>query len=545
MQIVVPRARWQTLFAGAAIILTAARPLPAAAQDADRDAAGDTGSPEQAALRTVEVTEYFVEGNTILGDEDIERAVYPFMGPGQTLQDIEKARAALQQAYESRGYKTVFVELPQQNVVGGRIRLAVVETRIGEVRIAGAGPGAERRIAEALPSIGKGTVPDLDTFGSELAAFNGRSADRQVTPELTAGAAPGTIDVALAVEDKLPLHGSIELNNQYSRDTTALRSQATLRYDDLWGAGHSIAAFVALAPRRPSDSTVYLVSYGAPLTPTLRLDVQGLVSNSDVATIGSTNVLGDGKSVTATLSKTLGGPADLYHRVSLAIAWKDFDETVRFGGDAARTPIRYFPVSLGYAGSLRMDGGTELGFNAAATFAFRGLGTDTEGFGLKRYRASGGFAYLRGGATVLQPLPAGAEAFLSLEGQLASEPLVSNEQFSIGGAGSVRGYLQSEGLGDNALFGSFELRSPTLAGIAPGLFDEIRLYGFIDGARVWIKSTLPDQLGSTQLYGAGGGLRARLFDHLSGEVELGFPLRGASTTREGEPRLHFKVSADF
>lgn len=535
MQIAVHKARWRKCFAGAAAILTATWAGSAFAQDA---------SSANTAVRTVDVDEYFVEGNTILPDPDIERAVYPFLGPNRTLEDIEKARAALQQAYESRGFKTVFVELPQQNVVGGRVRLTVTETRIGEVRVSGVSSGVQDRIAAALPAVGKGAVPNLEHFSNELATLNGRSTDRQVTPELVAGAAPGTIDVALTVEDKLPLHGSLELNNQFSRDTTELRSQASLRYDNLWGAGHSIAGFVALAPQRPSDTSIFLLSYGAPLTDTLRLDVQGLMSDSNVATIGSTNVLGNGKAVTATLSKTLTGSADLYHRVSLSIAWKDFSEIVRFDGNDANAPIQYFPVSLGYSGSLRLDN-RELGFNAAATFAFRGLGSDSEAFGNKRFRAGGGFAYLRAGVTLLQPLFAGAEAFLQVDGQMASEPLISNEQFSIGGATSVRGYLQSEGLGDNALAGSIELRSPTLAGLASSIVSDLRFYGFFDAGRVWIKSPLPEQISTTRLYGTGGGLRVRLLDHLSGDLEVAVPLRNSGASRSGNPRLHFRISADF
>src|SRR3546814_19799414 len=59
-----------------------------------------------------------------------------------------------------------------------------------------------------------------------------------------------------------------------------------------------------------------------------------------------------------------------------------------------RAPITYFPVSLGYAGTLTRDGG-ELGFNTSLTFAFRGLGRDTSDSEYNRFRATGGFAFLK------------------------------------------------------------------------------------------------------------------------------------------------------
>lgn len=514
---------------------------PAAAQEA---AAPDATVSAEPSAQRVDINEYFVEGNTVLTDSEIERAVYPFLGPDRSLDDVESARAALQKAYEAKGLKTVFVEVPQQNVVGGRVRLAVAEARVGTITVAGAKHTSDERVTSALPSIRPGAVPNLDMFSNELIALNTRSADRQVSPELKAGAEPGTVDVVLAVEDKLPIHGSLEVNNNYSRDTTKTRVQAGLRHEDLWGLGHSAALFYAVAPERRNDSEVWVLAYGAPLSDDVRLDLQGLISNSDVATVGSTNVLGDGKSVSATLSKTLGGSDNLYHRASVSIAYKDFNEILRFGESSDRAPITYFPVSLGYAGSLRLDQG-ELGFNTALTFAFRGLGSDTREFDYKRFRATGGFAYLRGGLNYRYDLPKGAELFLKLDGQLASEPLVSNEQFSIGGAGTVRGYLQSEAIGDNGLASSIELRSPSLASLLGGVADELRVIGFADAARVWVKSPLAEQQSDASLVSVGAGLRLKLFDHLNGDLDVAWPLRDVGDTQAGDTRVHFRISAEF
>lgn len=500
-------------------------------------------APPPATARTVDINEYFVEGNTTLSDPEIERAVYPFLGPAKTLDDIERARAALQKAYEDKGLKTVFVELPQQNVRGGRVVLAVVEARVGKVTVAGANHMSEERVKRSLASVETGTVPNLNAFSSELVEFNARSADRQVSPELSPGAEPGTIDVALTVEDKFPLHGSLEVNNQYSRNTTRTRVQGSLRYEDLWGAGHSIAAFYAVAPERPDDSEVILAAYGAPLSDRLRLDVQGLISNSDVAVVGATNVLGDGQSVTATLTRNLSGSGSLYHRVFVSLAWKDFKERVFYGDDIADAPITYFPVSLGYAGALRA-GTSNVSFDAAATFAFRGLGSDSFDFDTKRFRATGGFAHLRAGMTVLTPLLAGSELFLSLNGQVASEPLISNEQFSAGGAGSVRGYMQSEAIGDDGYAVSAELRSPALSGLGKVL-TEARLIGFVDGGKVWIKSPLPEQQGSFGLLGVGAGMRIRLLNLITGEVDLAWPVGPERSDNVRDPRVHFRLSADF
>ena len=51
-------------------------------------------------------------------------------------------------------------------------------------------------------------------------------------------------------------------------------------------------------------------------------------------------------------------------------------------------------------------------------------------------------------------LPEGFQLFGKMQGQVADGPLVSSEQFSIGGLDTVRGYLESEALGDNGVVGN-------------------------------------------------------------------------------------------
>jgi len=506
-----------------------------------------------AAARHVDINEYFVEGNTVLTDPEIEQAVYPYLGPDRTLDDVEQARTALQKLYEAKGFKTALVEIPQQNVLGGRVRLLVTEARIGTVAVQGEKHTSQKSVVAALPALTPGTVPNLDAFSGQLTALNGRSADRQVTPQLKAGAQPGTVDVDLAVDDKLPLHGGVEFNNKYSRDTTKTRVQANLHYDDLWGIGQSISGFYSVAPQRRSDSEVFVGSYGLPITDTLRLDFTGLVSNSDVSTIGSTDVLGDGHSVTAVLTKTLPGTASFYHRATVSVAYKDFKEDTSFSAagspvSVSKAPITYYPVALGYAGSWT-KGKSMVGFDLTGTFAFKGLGSGADAFDNKRFRATGGFAVLHGDLNDLYTLPRDAQLYVSLEGQVSNEPLISNEQIAAGGEGSVRGYLQSEAIGDQGYIGSIEFRTPSFAGLLANLLgshvDTLRAIAFVDAGHLSIKFPLPEQTAGYTLVSVGTGLRLKLLDHVSGDLDLGFPLHRGDLTKVGDTRLHFRLATDF
>src|ERR1700761_4993222 len=89
------------LLAGSALFAAAALlPGVAVAQNSPGAAAKQASAPE----RRGDITEYIVDGNTLLAAIEVQRAVYPFEGPQRPVSDTEKARAALEKAYADRGY---------------------------------------------------------------------------------------------------------------------------------------------------------------------------------------------------------------------------------------------------------------------------------------------------------------------------------------------------------------------------------------------------------------------------------------------------------
>jgi hemolysin activation/secretion protein len=91
------------------------------------------GVPSPEVVPRLYIREYRVTGATRLPRVDVERAVYPFLGPGRTNDDVEGARAALEKAYRDRGYQTVGVQVPQQSGRRGIIVLQVVEQKVGRL----------------------------------------------------------------------------------------------------------------------------------------------------------------------------------------------------------------------------------------------------------------------------------------------------------------------------------------------------------------------------------------------------------------------------
>jgi hemolysin activation/secretion protein len=170
-------------------------------------------------------------------------------------------------------------------------------------------------------------------------------------------------------------------------------------------------------------------------------------------------------------------------------------------------------------------------------------------FSLSRFGATGSFIYFRGDISHTHELPGGFQAYGKIQGQASGQPLISNEQISEGGLGTVRGYLESEALGDNGIIGTAELRTPSLGGLIGKSvgkdIDEWRLYVFGDWGLVGINEPLVEQVSTTQLASVGGGMRVRTFGHVNGSVDLGLPLDQGPDTGAYSPHLTFRLWADF
>ena len=492
------------------------------------------------------IREYRVEGAKRISKLEVGEAVYPFLGPGRSADDVEQARQALEKVYHDKGFQTVSVLVPQQDPGRGIVRMEVVEGKVGRLRVNGAKWFLPSGIRREVPSLAEGSVPDFKRVEKEIINAN-RLADRRVTPELKPGIEPGTVDIDLNVEDKLPLHGSLELNNRYSADTTALRLNGALSYGNLFQLGHTLGANFQIAPENTDDALVYSGYYLARATDKLSLMFNATKQDSDISTLGGAAVAGKGEIAGIRAMVDMPTSAKFYQSFNFGIDYRNFDEDVVIGKDVISSPIEYYPISANYSASWMADKSfTEL--NTALTFHLRGMGSDENDYSNKRYNADGSFIYLRSDAAHTHDIKGGSQVFGKVQGQISSQPLINSEQIAGGGLGTVRGYLEATALGDNGVFGTFELRSPTLIGkgdTSPDPADEWRFLAFADAGVVGIYDSLPGQKKRTGLSSIGLGTRFKVRSHYNGSVDAAIPLIEQTNADNGEVRVTFRGWADF
>lgn len=500
---------------------------------------------------TIFINEYRIDGARKLPRRSIEEAVYPFLGPGRTKDDVEQARAALEQAYHDQGLQTVLVQVPEQQVKRGIVHLQVVERTVGRLRVKGAKYSSPSKIKAMTTSLAEGSVIDFNKVPADIVSLD-QMPDRQVTPTLRTGVEPDTVDVDLEVTEKAPLHASADLNNRHGPDTTALRVNASVSANNLWQAGHGAGFSFQVSPQDTSQVKVFSAYYLARFAHLdwFTLTASALKQDSNVSTLGDAAVAGRGSNAGLRADFSLPPGKEFSQSASLGLTWKHFDQTIVLAPTSTSpakvsvTPITYYPLEADYSATWQNKRVTT-DFNAGVTFHLRGLGDDSGQFNNTRSHADANFLYFHGELAQTRELPGGFQIYGKVQGQMADQPLLSGEQATGGGLGTARGYLEAEAVGDSSFFGTVELRSPSLLKLFTDKKGDWRLFGFADAGWLKVNEPPPEQKNHFDFLSYGVGTRLRFMDHFDGLIVASFPQLKVGETIKGTSRITFKAEFDY
>lgn len=502
-----------------------------------------------------DIYEFEIEGNIVLPAEAIERAVYPFLGEKRTADDVNAAVAALEKAYQDAGYLTVAVGIPEQAITTGVVKLEVTEGRVERLRVSGAEYTLPSRVKDAAPSLAEGEVPHFPEVQADLGRL-GRNPDLTVTPLLQPGRVPGSVAVELRLKDDNPFHGSVELNNKRSADTDAGRIEASMRYDNLWQRRHSIGVTYFVSPRDREQVEVWGLNYSAPLG-------EGIIaayyakSNSNIPTQFDTTSLGTGDTAGFRYVRPLPDRGlGFIHSISVGADYKDNDQdTLGIAGTAfsLSQPVRYWVLSGQYGITLPFESGARLRLGATLNVGSNAMneriidcnGVQAEQFECRRFGARPSFFVSRFEIEGAMPFADGWVASGRIDVQRSSDPLINSEQFSAGGFDSVRGYLESERLGDEGERVRLELATPTRL-----FFDDafgLSALLFYDWAGLRTREAFIGQDPRAALESTGLGLRMNAPSGWKLHADWAYALRDGAVgrTREGDQRLLMKLAYEF
>lgn len=479
------------------------------------------------AQRNIVVQRFEVERSQILSDADLRGALAPFENRTLSLNDLFEAVAAINRLYDARQMPTARAVLPPQDVVGGVVRIRLVEARVGAVKVDAAHQVTDGFVRERL-RLQEGALLSVPELEADLVRFN-RLHQAQLRASVKPGQASGTTDVELFAQEPPARRVQVYVDNAGRSTVGEIRLGVLGQWNGLRGRDDSLQ----LSGVAARGSTSVAANHSTALNPEgWRLDlgfnadrikiIDGPFEPLDIG--GSSYALSVGVSkplVVSVQSLWLG-----YGR----LANKSSEST--FGG-ITQVKSNLTVLTAGVSGDHQLDGSVwTLDANINA-------GNQTSG-------GSGSFWSARANAAWLKPWGPRTQWLLRGGLQLSTtELLPSSEQFQVGGSLSVRGY--SEGLltGRSGYLASVELRHQLHSPAAGSGWPFLTGLAFIDhgAAFPFRPDPLSDVTKEDFLTGAGFGVVADWSQRVQGRITLGWPLRNKQLEPElSEPRLHASVT---
>jgi hemolysin activation/secretion protein len=477
-------------------------------------------------------------GNAAIATEELEALTAPYRGREIGGEEIEAIRIALTRLYIERGFVNSGAVLPDQEVTGGVITFQLVEGRLTGIELLG-----QRRLREAYvrDRLNLAAGPPLNVFAirDRLFLLQQDPRIRRLDAALLPGARPGEATLRVDIEEASSRQAHVSFDNHRSPSVGAQRAELELVDHNLLGYGDTLGLRGGMTEGSEDIDLQYSILLNARDT---ALQLRYAQSSSSVVEAPFDQL--DVRS----RSRTVGFGLTHYPRKTLG-------EVVSLGLGFEQRQSQSFLLGEPFAFSAGTppDGTLRL---SVARFSQSWLKHDAERVIAARSTFSAGVDVLD--ATVdSQGQPDGRflawllqlqwverlfsrrdELVLRADGQIANDALLSLEQFSVGGAHSVRGYRENQLVSDQGLFASAEYRLTLWSDPARG--HRMQLAGFYDWGRAWNHGGPAQAISSV-----GVGLRAIRRPWLEFEMYYGHRLNNVEKLHGDlqDRGIHFQLRA--
>ena len=486
------------------------------------------------------VREIELSGNTVFSDAELGEITAPYENREITNEELQEIQHRLTLHYVERGYINSGAVIPDQRVTDGVVRIDIVEGRLTEITVEGTKTLLPVFVSERL-ELGAGPPLNVNELGERIQILTQSQFIERINADLKPGARPGEARLEAKIEEPRPYQLSFIVDNQLVPTLGDVRGVVQGTHYNLTGYGDILSAEAEFAEGLQD----FFGSYSRPLNARdTRLHL--LAETEDTKVVNDfefLNIRSEFWSLGFRLTHpvyrtpqdtfTLGLGVDRRHsQTSILGTGFAFSRGVEPDGVSDVTVIRF---SQEYVGRSRNQV-----FAARSTFSF---GIDAFDATVNSTGPSAEyFAWLGQLQWARRLDDRGSQLLFRLDTQLTPDELLPMEQFSVGGARSVRGYQENQLVRDYGFSASLEYRYPVYQKNGRNV---IQLAAFVDGGGAW-NNDAPNPDPST-IWSPGVGI---LFDpspRLHAELYWGIgiedvPNQEDSLSNDG---IHFQLVANL
>ncbi len=495
-----------------------------------------------------------LDGVTIYEASALEDVYADKFGTTVSLSDVYGFASALTTKYRNDGYILTQVVVPPQTIDGGIVKLRVIEGFIENITVEGEDDEVSLRLIQNYANgieLNKAlNIEDLERHLLIIGDLPGMDARSVLSPSSsTTGAADLKIILSRDTHDAY-----LGLDNYGSRYLGPLELTASGSLNSYFGNNERISAQMVVAPDPGTDSEgalelgYYALSYQQPMP------LLGLGTNVEIVASYTNTAPGydlepfEVHGISQYLSAKVSHPFIRSRSTNLtAHALLDVRQVSSRNNiqDTLRDNIRAFRAGGNFQAMDKFFG---LGINSLSMEFSKGLdifgASDRSDANKTRTLGDPTFTKITGDVQRLQRITSDINLFVAAEGQWSVGPLLSSEEFGVGGSNFGRGYDSSEIIGDEGVAGKVEVQwnNP----YDTDIFKDYQLFGFYDVGRTWNKDATTSAQKKDIIASTGFGVRAEFLNDIKADLFVALPLnRNVQTQGDQGARIYFKASRSF
>ena len=475
-----------------------------------------------------------IDGATVFSKKELSPYFEPLLASDVDASKLREMADRITERYRQTGYLLSYATVPTQDVQAGMVRLAIVEGRIGNVIVKGAGPDqlAVEAIAAPLLADAPLRAATLERTIGLVRDFPGLMVSDVSLARSGANSALYDLKITVA-RDRA--RGFAYMDNRGSDQTGRLRVFSSASVSSVVMQGDEFRLDLFGMPGRRFRYVYGQVHASLPLGASgWRLALAASKGDHQLRT--GDPVDGDSTNLSAQLSYPVVRSRALTLVTKFSLNdWRSASEEGPVLKLRDRLRVARIGVELSNESKTRLQGEFSLS---------RGLGFDKmtrAGDPLaSRADASGQFTKAAFNLQVTRPLSDKVNLKTVLAGQYSHRPLLSAEEFALGGTRIGRAFAFNALTGDRGVGGGAEV-SYRLPSSKRGI-SSVELFGFVDGGVVFEAKSAIVTDGRRSLASTGLGARFRIAG-MAFSGEAGIPL--AADGQRKSVNLFFSTSRSF
>ena len=474
---------------------------------------------------TITVKQFRFEGNTAFDTEELSKELEEFIDRPLSFAELLEARSVITQYYVDRGYVTSGAYIPPQTIENHTVTIKIVEGQLEDIQVTVEGKLNPSYVRDRL-ALGGQTPLNIPRLVESLQILQLNPIIENISAQLTPSPRPGNNILVVKVVAARSFYPRLLFDNGRNPQVGEIRRGFNIAENNLWGIGDR-ANFSYFNTDASDDVEV---TYQVPVNVyngTVEVGYRSLTGEIIEEPLDILEINSDYQKysfrfrqpIIQTPLQEFSLGLDIDHQKSKTVYLDGLAFPSRGSDTNGRTNISTIRFSQEWVGRTptqvlsarsQFDWGVEA-FGTTRPFDIE-VNPDTPYSNYFLWRGQGQWVKLLADDTLF--------VFRS-DIQLADRPIVSLEQFSLGGIGNVKGYRQNSLLTDNGIFVGMELRFPVYR--FPKDKFVVQLVPFLHYGQGWNSGDDSDPP-INELSSVGLGLQVQYGDFFNARIDWANPL---------------------